>query len=177
MKQSFGLGQGQQGQGGQAGSGWGIGTTPYKAWGSESQGLAPDSGRMNGEDSLMDTGTTSFDQFYDSQDMAHGASDKQVHGQFNPMAPPQKVEEVKSAPESQEALREFVNTLGAENIGDQQAIDNQNIPRDYKELHRRYFDNLKKATDEKKAAEQAAKDAAEKDAKPFEPKKDEKKDG
>ncbi len=168
MKQGFQFGQ--MAQSGQAGSGWGVGTTPYGSTGTESQAYQSDSGRMNGSDSLMDTDTTNYDQFYDSEDLAHGANDEQVHGQFNALAPPQKVEEVKSAPETQEALRDFVTTVGAENIGDQQAIDTQNIPRDYKELHRRYFDNLKKASEEKKAAEEAKA----KGDKPFEEKKSEK---
>ncbi|MCB1217255.1 hypothetical protein KDL44_07670 [bacterium] len=167
MKQSFQFGQmAQSGQGGS--SGWGVGTTPYGVTGSESQGMAGDPNRMNGSDSLMDTGTTQFDQFYDSQDLAHGAHDEQVHGQFNQAAPPSKVEEVKSAPETQQALREFVTTVGADNIGDQQAIDTQNIPRDYKDLHRKYFDNLKKASEEKKAAEEKA------GKQPFEEKQEEK---
>ena len=170
MKQSFSFGQMQQS--GQGSSGWGMGTTPYGVTGSEASQAQIDSNRMNGNDSLADTGTTDYDQFYDSEDLAHGASDQQVHGQFNPMAPPQKVEEVKSAPETQEALREFVNTVGAENIGDQQAIDTQNIPRDYKELHRKYFDNLKKAVEEKKAEEEAKA----KEDKPFEPRKEEPKE-
>lgn len=166
MKQSFGFGQmAQQGKGS---SGWGLGTTPYGTTGSESQAQASDPTRMNGEGTLGDTGTTSYDQFYDSQDLAHGTVDERVQGQFNQFAPPQQVEEVKSAPETQEALREYVTTVGAENIGDQQAIDTQNIPRDYKELHRKYFDNLRKAMEEKKAAEEAK----QKEEQPFEPKKD-----
>ncbi|MCB1186521.1 hypothetical protein KDL29_05070 [bacterium] len=164
MKQGFKFGQTQGG----GASGWGIGTTPYGSTGSEATDPQIDSSRMNGSDSLMDTGTTQYDQLYDSQDLAHGVNDEQLHGQFNQAAPPSKVEEVKSSPETQEALREFVNTVGADNIGDQQAIDTQNIPRDYKELHRKYFDNVKKATEEKKKAAEAK----EKEGKPFEEKKD-----
>jgi len=142
MKQELGYGGYMQNQGGQASSGWGLGTSPYAV----SPAPADASNQVEdrqGDDSLEDTAPVEFDPLYAPEDVAHSfTSESQLHGQFDPTAAPQKVEEVRSAPEDQASLIEYADVIGAYTEGEESAIAREQVPLEYQELVREYFERL-----------------------------------
>lgn len=142
MKQELGYGGYMSKQGGQAGSGWGLGTSPYAV----SPAPADASNQVEdrqGDESLGDTAPVDFDPLYAPEDVAHSfTSESQLHGQFDPTASPQKVEEVRSAPEDQASLIEYADVIGAYTEGEESAIAREQVPLEYQELVREYFERL-----------------------------------
>lgn len=144
MKKGLAFGQYAQGTRGTAASGWGLGTSPYAV------GAAPAAGsnqveNRQGNDSLGDTATTDFEPLYAPEDFAHGfTSENQLKGNIDLTQPPQKVEEVRSAPEDQEALVEYANIISAYAEGEESAIQRESVPLEYQELVREYFDQVQK---------------------------------
>jgi hypothetical protein len=142
MKQELGYGnyavQGRE----QAGSGWGLGTTPLAA-----EPAPADSNNVveerQGDQSLGDTAPVDFEPLYAPEDYAHGfTSENQLHGQFDPTADPEKVEEVRSAPESQEAMTEYADIVGTYVEGEESAINREQVPLEYQQLVREYFERV-----------------------------------
>lgn len=145
MKLQLGYGNmmAQSGQGGQAQSGWGLGTSPYAVTPAPAKGENQVEDRQ-GDVSPGDTGTIDYEQLYASEDFAHSfKSDEQLHGQFDLSQPPQRVEEVNSIPESQEALAQYIEIIGAYAEGEEQAVALERIPLEYQELVKQYFSQIK----------------------------------
>jgi len=141
MKQELGYGGYAQGRE-QAGSGWGLGTSPYAAdpVPAGSNNTVED---RQGDQSLGDTAPVDFEPLYAPEDYAHGfSSENQLHGQFDPSAEPQQVEEVRSAPESQQALTEYADILGPYVEGEESAINREQVPLEYQQLVREYFERV-----------------------------------
>jgi hypothetical protein len=139
MKQDLGYGGVAQGGREQAGSGWGLGTSPYAAdpAPADASNVVED---RQGDQSLGDTAPVDFEALYAPEEYAHGfTSENQLHGKFDPTAEPQKVEEVRSAPESQEALTEYADILGPYVEGEESAINREQVPLEYQQLVREYF--------------------------------------
>lgn len=138
------LSQGQQlGTSGTAGSGWGIGTSPYAVAPQEAPGAHPEN--KQGNQSQGSVAPTNFEPLYAPEDKAHGAHDERVKGKLNMANPPEKVEEIRSAPESQEALAEYAGVVSAYADGEETAISREEVPLEYQEMVRQYFDEMRKA--------------------------------
>jgi len=146
LKLSLSQGQGMQNGGlgtqGVASSGWGQGTSPYAVAPAE----APDQSKVeNRQDGTTRDGTTSdFEPLYAPEDFAHGGRDEQVHGKIDFSKAPQKIEEIRSAPETQQALAEYSGAISAYTEGEENAIQREQVPVEYQEMVRAYFDELKK---------------------------------
>ena len=164
MKRGMAFGQYAQGTQGTASSGWGLGTSPYAVGAAPAKGSNQIANRQ-GDASLGDTATTSFEPLYAPEDFAHGfTSENQLTGQIDLTQTPKKVEEVRSAPEDQESLVEYANIIGAYAEGEESAIQREAVPLEYQELVRQYFDQLKqeaakgqKSEEQKQGAEPAEK--------------------
>jgi hypothetical protein len=144
------LSQGQQlGTSGTAGTGWGLGTSPYAVAPKEAPGANPEN--KQGNQSQGSVPATNFEPLYAPEDQAHGAHDEKVRGKLNLANPPQKVEEIRSAPESQEALANYAGVVSAYAEGEETAINREEVPLEYQELVRGYFDELEKSAREEKA--------------------------
>ena len=151
MKKEMAMGQLQQG--GPAGSGWGLGTSPYAASPTEAPQGANSENR-EGNDTLGNTGTMGFESLYDPEEFAHGfTSDNQLHGQFDLTQPAQKIEDVRSAPETQEALTEYYNIIGSYATGEESAVSREQVPLEYQELVKQYFERLEQEAAAAKEAE------------------------
>ena len=146
MKKQLGYGKMMaQGSGGKAESGWGLGVSPYAV------DPAPAAGENQVEDrqgdvSPGDTATTDYEQLYSAEEFAHSfSSEDQLKGQFDLSQPPKRVEEVNSIPESQEALAQYIEIIGAYAEGEEQAVQLERIPLEYQELVKQYFSQIKQA--------------------------------
>ncbi len=134
-----GLGYGGYAQGEQGSSGWGLGTSPYAASPApaDPNNVVED---RQGDQSLGDTAPIDFEPLYAPEDHAHGfTSENQLHGAFDPSATPEKVEEVRSAPEDQAALMEYADIVGAYAEGEESAINRDQVPLEYQTLVHDYF--------------------------------------
>ncbi len=140
MKKEMALGQLQQG--GTATSGWGLGTSPYAVSPQEAPQGA-NSEQREGDKTLGNTGTTQFEALYDPEIFDTGfTSENQLQGQFDLTQPAQKIEDVRSAPESQEALTEYYNIIGSYATGEESAVTREQVPLEYQELVKLYFERL-----------------------------------
>jgi hypothetical protein len=148
IKQGLGYGQYLTQTQGKAGSDQGWGTSPYAVeTGAESAATASKN-RESADGG--DTATTDFDPLYAPEDTAHGSQDQRVSGKMDFTAPPQKVEEIRSAPEDQKALREYQAIIGAYAEGEEGAMQLEQIPLEYQELVKQYFDELQEKEQEGK---------------------------
>ena len=144
MKKGLAFGQYAQGTQGKASSGWGLGTSPYAVEAAPAEGSNQVENRQ-GDASLGDTATTDFEPLYAPEDIAHGfTSESQLQGQIDLTQPPQKVEEIRSAPDDQESLVDYANIIGAYAEGEESAIQREAVPLEYQELVREYFDQVQK---------------------------------
>jgi hypothetical protein len=144
MKLSLGYGQYANQTQGQASSGWGLGTSPYAVNPAPAEGANQVEDRQ-GDASQGDTVTTTFEPLYAPTDSAHGfSSENQLHGQIDLTQTPKKVEEVRSAPETQAALVDYANIIGAYAEGDEAAVSRESVPLEYQELVKLYFEQLAK---------------------------------
>jgi hypothetical protein len=152
LKQSLANG-GQLGSGGQAASGWGLGTSPLAVTPTPAPN-AMNSENRQGNDSLGNTGTMDFEPLYSPSDYAHSSRDERVKGKIDFSKPPEKVEEIRSAPESQEAMVGYANIIGSYIDGEEKAVSREEVPLERQKLVKRYFDQVeedsKKAEEEKK---------------------------
>lgn len=128
--------------GGKAASGWGLGTSPYAVTPAPADPSNQVEDRQ-GDQSLGDTAPVDFEPLYAPEDVAHGfSSENQLHGDLDLSATPQKIEEVRSAPENQEALMGYADVIGTYVEGEESAINREQVPLEYQELVRLYFDQL-----------------------------------
>jgi len=145
LKKGLGYGEVALGVGGKAESGWGLGTSPYAVTPAPADSEQQIENRQ-GDASLGDTPPVDFEPLYAPEEYAHGFSEEgQLHGRFDVTQPPQKVEEVRSAPETQDALVDFANIIGSYAEGEESAIDREQIPHEYQEMVRAYFDQIESA--------------------------------
>ena len=128
---------------GKAGSSWGIGTTPYRAEGNEAPGMHPEN--KQGKAQQDNVQAEHYTGLYAPNEYAHSAQDKRVKGNIDFSKAPEKVEEIRSAPEDQKALREYVGSGGAIGEGEEEAVGREQVPLEYQELVRKYFDEVKKS--------------------------------
>lgn len=162
LKQQLSYGGYLQTTQGAAESGWGLGTSPYAVEPAPAAAEHQLEDRQ-GDESLGDTQATDFEPLYAPEDYAHGfSSEEQLHGELDLTQPPQKMEEVRSAPEDQEALVEYANVIGAYAEGEEAAIQREQVPLEYQEMVRLYFDQLQQEA----AAEDGEGDAAETEGEP-----------
>ena len=160
MKQELGYGGYMQKQGGQASSGWGLGTSPHAVSPAPADPTNQVEDRQ-GDDSLGDTAPVEFDPLYAPEDVAHSfTSESQLHGQFDPTASPQKIEEVRSAPEDQASLIEYAEVIGAYTEGEESAIAREQVPLEYQELVREYFERLNQQSSGSSTEPSASDDSA-----------------
>jgi hypothetical protein len=157
LKQQLAMGQ-PIGTSGTAGSGWGLGTSAQAV----APAAAPNKGtkeNRQGNQTLGDTKATQFEPLYQPQDYANQSYDTKVQGQLDISQSPQKVELIRSSPESQQALAQYANVLSAYANGEETAVEREQVPTQYQELVKLYFDQLQ---------QQAAKDAEQQNEKPAE---------
>ncbi|GEM_PF-2526557 len=156
LKQQLGYGGYMQGGQGQASSGWGLGTSPYAVEPAPADAEHQVENRQ-GDDSLENTQPIDFEPLYAPEDYAHGfSSEDQLHGAFDPTAPPEQVEEIRSAPETQEALQEYADIIGTYTEGEESAIDRERVTLEYQELVRRYFERVAALSNQEAPAEDEA---------------------
>jgi len=136
---------------GQANSSWGLGTSPYAVAPTQAPSGANQENRQ-GDKSLKDTAPTQFEQLYSAENYAHSTYDTQVKGHLDISGVPQKVEEIRSAPQSQQALVEYSNVIGGLADSEEAAVEHEEVPREYRELVKEYFDQLQKDAKAGKAA-------------------------
>jgi hypothetical protein len=140
------MSMGQLSSGGSASSGWGLGTSPYAVTPQEAPHGAPNepgAGKREGDKTLGNTAATKYEPLYSPEEFAHGfSSENQLHGQFDLSQPPQKIEDVRSAPESQAALTEYSNIIGSYANGEESAVSREQVPLEYQELVKEYFERL-----------------------------------
>jgi hypothetical protein len=166
LKQQLGYGNTLSQTQGNAASGWGLGTSPYAV----SPAPAPDKNtreNRQGDESLKDTKPTSFEPLYAPEDYATRTHDERVKGQLDLRYAPGKVEETRSAPETQQALTQYSNVVGAYVDSEESAIQREEVPLEYQELVKHYFEQI----DQSSAPAQDAgtgngKSAKDKNAKP-----------
>lgn len=143
IRSQLGMGQYLTQTQGQASAGWGLGTSPYAV----SPTPAPNAAQVQdrqGNDSQGAQPATDFEGLYAPTEYAHSNRDERVQGKIDFTQAPQKIEEIRSAPESQQALREYSSTVGAYIEGQEEAISREQIPLEFQELVRDYFDELEK---------------------------------
>ncbi len=147
IQQSLGVGQYLSQTQGKAGSGWGLGTTPYAAAPAPAPGAHPE----NHEGSAQQGGVKAehYTGLYAPNDYAHSSQDEYVKGDIDFSKAPEKVEEVRSAPEDQKALRQYVGAVSAYADGEEEAVSREQVPLEYQELVRKYFDEVKKGAKKK----------------------------
>lgn len=149
MKQQLGYGNFAKNGQGQASGGWGLGTTPY-ADNPAPAGANPTAENRQGDQSLKDTAPVDFEPLYAPEDNAHSfTSENQLHGQFDPSATPEKIEEVRSAPEDQKALTEYADIIGAYTEGEESAVNREQVPLEYQQLVREYFERVAELSNSK----------------------------
>jgi hypothetical protein len=148
---------------GDAGTGWGLGTSPYAVNPKEAPNTKPNEDRQ-GNKSLNDTKPTDFEPLYAPEDFATGTYDTHVKGQFDLSQPPQKVEEVRSAPETQQALTQYSDVVGAYVDSEESAIQREQVPLEYQELVKQYFDQLQQASKDDAQTKDGGKDKKDKPA-------------
>jgi hypothetical protein len=139
--------------GGEAASGWGTGTSPTAVTPKEApNGKIGGAKQAKGKD-YGDRTPTEFEPLYEAKDYAHGfSSENQLHGKMDFSKSPQKIDEVRSAPETQQALQGYANIVGAYASGEETAIDQEQVPLEYQDLVKQYFNQLKKDSHSKDAA-------------------------
>jgi hypothetical protein len=142
IQQSLGMGQYLAQTQGKAGSGWGMGSTPYGAEPAPAD-ANPQVENRQGQAQQNNVNSEQFTGLYEPNDYAHSAQDKRVQGKMDFSKPPEKVEEVRSAPEDQKALREYSGAVAAYAEGEEEAINREQVPLEYQDLVREYFDELK----------------------------------
>ena len=140
MKQALAQGQ-QLGTQGTAQSGWGLGTSPYAVAPAEAPNTKPNENRQ-GDESLGDTPAEQFEPLYAPEDFANQTYDTDVKGSLDLTQSPQKVEEIRSAPESQQALVGYSDVISAYIEGQEAAVEREQVPLEYQELVKLYFDQL-----------------------------------
>jgi hypothetical protein len=148
LKQSLANG-GTIGTQGQASSGWGLGTSPYAVSPAPAPNVATAENRQ-GNASPGDTAPIDYEQLYSPSNYAHSVRDERVKGKVDFSKPPQKVEEIRSAPETQEALVGYSNVIGSYIDGEEKAVQREQVPVEMQEAVKAYFDQLEK---DAKAAE------------------------
>jgi hypothetical protein len=155
------LGMGQMpGLQGEAGSNYGFGTTPYGVNPKEAPN-AMNSEQRQGESQQGDVEPGQFESLYEPEENAHAfSSEERLHGKMDLTQSPKKIEEIRSAPETQEALTAYANVVGAYAEGEESAIEKEQVPLEYQELVRKYFDQVQK---DAAAAEKEKKDEPEKE--------------
>lgn len=144
IQQSLGMGQYLSQTQGKASAGWGIGSTPYAV----SPTPAPNQREIENREGQRAQDNVQAEQFkglYAPSEHAHSAKDERVQGRMDMTKPPEKVEEVRSAPEDQKALREYVGAVSAYAEGEEEAVSREQVPLEYQELVRQYFDEVKKS--------------------------------
>ncbi len=144
IQQSLGMGHYLAQTQGQAGSSYGLGNSPYAASPKEAPNAANVKNR-EGDDSLKNTAPIDFKGLYAPNEYAHTAKDTQLHGKMDFSKAPEKVEEVRSAPENQKAMREYVGAVSAYTEGEEEAISKEQVPAEYQDLVKQYFDEVKKS--------------------------------
>lgn len=161
MKQELGYGGYMQGGQGKASSSWGLGTSALAVDPAPAAGANQVEDRQ-GDDSLEDTAPIDFEPLYSPEEYAHGfSSEDQLHGNFDPTAPPEKVEEIRSSPETQEALTDYADIIGTYVEGDESAINLEKVPLEYQDFVRRYFERLAAISNEDAMEEGEAADEGE----------------
>jgi hypothetical protein len=152
IKQQMAFGQ-QLGTQGKAGGGWGLSSSPYAVAPAPAPNSKPNEKRQ-GDKSLKDTKPTDFEPLYAPEDFATSTYDTHVKGQLDLSQAPQKVEEIQTAPETQQALSQYGNVVSAYVDSEESAIQHEKVPLEYQELVKQYFDQLQKgsSSDAKDAA-------------------------
>jgi len=142
IQQSLGVGNYLTQTQGQAGSNYGLGSTPYAASPTAAPGAHPEN--KEGKAAQGDVKSEQYTGLYAPNEYAHSAKDQQVHGKMDFSKPPEKIEEVRSAPENQKALRDYSGAVSAVADGEEEAVSREQVPLEYQELVRKYFDEVKK---------------------------------
>ena len=152
----MGYGQAMTQRQGTAASGWGLGTTPYAVSPSAAPNTKPTEKRQ-GNKSLKDTPMNRFEPLYSPEDMANKTYDTNVQGQLDLLKSPEKIEEIRSAPDSQQALTQYVDVIGNYSDSEESAIDREEVPLEYQELVKQYFDEIQRQAQAAKAKDAKAK--------------------
>jgi hypothetical protein len=147
LKQQMAFGQ-QLEQQGTAGSGWGLGTSPYAVKPNAAPNTKPNENRQ-GDKSLKDTKPIDFEPLYAPEDFATNTYDTHVKGQLDLSQAPQKVEEIQTAPETQQALSQYSSVVSAYVDSEESAIQHEKVPLEYQELVKQYFDQLQQGSSAK----------------------------
>jgi len=163
MKQQMAMGQQVPNQG-TAGSGWGVGTTPYAVNPAEAPNTKPTEERQ-GDKSAKDTPAEQFEPLYSPEEYANSTYDAQAHGQLDITQTPQKIEEIRSAPENQQALMQYRNVIGSVASGEESAVAREQVPLEYQDLVKLYFDQLQLEEQDAKKDAPAKKDSSAKKGK------------
>jgi hypothetical protein len=140
MKRNLAYGN-SLGSGGQANSGWGMGTSPYATTPAPADPNNQVENRQS--DETRDTDTIDFDPMYAPEDFAHGfSSENDLQGNFDLSGLPEKIEELRTKPETQEARAEFAEVFGTYIEGEESSINREEIPLEYQEMVRNYFSTI-----------------------------------
>lgn len=145
LKQQMAFGQQLSTQQGNAASGWGLGTSPYAVNPVPAPNSKPNENRQ-GDKSLKDTKPTDFEPLYAPEDFATSTYDARVKGQLDLSQAPEKVEEIQTAPETQQALSQYSSVVSAYVDSEESAIQHEKVPLEYQELVKQYFDQLQKGS-------------------------------
>lgn len=145
LKQQMAFGQQLSTQQGTASSGWGLGTSPYAVNPAPAPNSKPTENRQ-GDKSLKDTKPIDFEPLYAPEDFATSTYDARVKGQLDLSQAPQKVEEIQTAPETQQALSQYSSVVSAYVDSEESAIQHEKVPLEYQELVKQYFDQLQKGS-------------------------------
>jgi hypothetical protein len=87
--------------------------------------------------------------------MGHAfTSEDQLHGKLDLSHAPQKIDEVRSAPETQQALVGYSDVIGSYAEGEENAIQQEQVPQEYRDLVKQYFDQLRRESSGSKPAPQ-----------------------
>jgi hypothetical protein len=130
---------------GQASSGWGDGTSPYAVSPAPAKGSHQTENRQDASKEYEGRDPVDFESMYAGQDIGHAfTKEDQLHGKLDLSKAPQKIDEVRSAPETQEALVGYADVIGSYADGEENAIQQEQVPQEYRELVKQYFDQLQK---------------------------------
>ena len=163
LKQQMAYGQ-QMGTQGTAASGWGLGTSPYAVKPAPAPNTKPNENRQ-GDKSLKDTKPIDFEPLYAPEDFATTTYDTHVKGQLDLSQAPQKVEEIQTAPETQQALSQYSDVVSAYVDSEESAIQHEKVPLEYQELVKQYFDQLQRDSAKAKDSEKSKGGSAKKGSK------------
>lgn len=141
LKQQLGYGNTLSQTQGNAASGWGLGTSPYAVNPAPAPNKSTRENRQ-GDQSLKDTKPTGFEPLYAPEEYATRTHDERVKGQLDLRYAPQKVEETRTAPETQQALTQYSNVVGAYVDSEESAIQREEVPLEYQELVKQYFEQI-----------------------------------